>query len=138
ATLYGRITSSTASVTSPEVRVALVWERNEPAPGTRSLKVAQELGVHAQFPVEFQIDVAELPPADAMNQVEPEKAARGGIDPRMRFALGTILVYEDKNGNGMLDLVPLGENAVDHVLGVPEDIMVFYIEGPPPPAAAFE
>jgi hypothetical protein len=137
ATLHGRITSATAAITSPDVRVALVWERLSPLPGTSVLKVAQELGVRAQFPVDFQIDVAQLPPEDAMNQVPPDKAAQAGIDPSMRFALGTILVYEDTNGNGTLDLVPLGSEPTDHVLGVPEDVAVFYIEGPPPPSSAF-
>jgi hypothetical protein len=117
ATLHGAITSASVA-TPPSVRVALVWQVQ--AQGKTYLKSAQELGVETQFPVEFQLDVTQLPPPEAMS---PQ-------GPSFRFALGTLVVYEDLNGNGQLDLLPLdATSSPDLVLGVPGSYAILYVEG---------
>jgi len=137
ATLHGRITQSSVAVTSPEVRVALVWEKlDESDAAMNTLRVAQELGVRTQFPVDFQIDVNQLPPEEAMNRI-PMQGTTPAYWPNVRVAIGTILVYEDTNRNGVADLVPIGATtSIDRVLGVAPNLSVIYIEGDPPPPSA--
>src|SRR6266478_122607 len=104
ATLHGSIAGSSVQTTS-EVRVALVWEHVNTEPGVTALKSTQELGLRAQFPSNFQMDINALPPKEALSQMDPAKAATAGIDPNLRMAAGTLVVYEDSNGNGKLDLL---------------------------------
>jgi hypothetical protein len=122
-TLYGRITSS--SIPTPaEVRVALVWKHRDPQGNI--LRAAQELAVHADFPVNFRLDITTLPPDEAMNV---GRTANGTPNPSMRYATGTVVVYEDTDGNGRLDLAPIDAPAMgDRVLGTPQGISVLYLE----------
>ena len=48
-------------------------------------------------------------------------------------AVGAIVAYEDKNGNGTLDLVDDSATSyVDRVLGVNEELLLVYVEGTAP------
>jgi len=127
ATLFGVITSSEVQTPS-EVRVALVWKKRDPEGNL--LRAAQELAVKAEFPVRFRLDVNTLPPAEVMNW----RMVNGQLDPSFRYATGTLIVYEDLNGNGALDLLSSdAQTSVDRVLGTPERLSVFYVEGPSAP-----
>jgi hypothetical protein len=127
-TLFGVITSSGVQTPS-EVRVALVWKKRDPEGNL--LRAAQELVVKAEFPVRFRLDVNSLPPAEVMNW----RTVNGQRDPSFRYATGTLIVYEDVNGNGVLDLLSSdAESSVDRVLGIPERLSVFYVEGPSAPS----
>ncbi|MEA2698133.1 MAG: hypothetical protein QOI66_2404, partial [Myxococcales bacterium] len=56
------------------------------------------------------------------------------IDPNLRMAAGTLVVYEDTNGNGKLDLLTVdSKSTIDRVLGVPTGLTLLYVEGTPPP-----
>ncbi len=135
ASLQGTITA--ASISTPEqLHVALVWDHFDGDTG--ELKSAQEVGVRAEFPVRFKIDIATPPPEAAMNRVPADEAASAGFDPAsFRFALGTVLVYEDGNANGTLDLLPLNATtSVDRPLGAAKPWLM-YIEGTPPSDDAF-
>jgi hypothetical protein len=133
ATLHGAIVSSSVQ-TPADVRVALVWEVQGAGAGAPTLRAAQELGVRTDFPVKFTLDVNALPPAEALSTIDSAKAAAAGVDPNLRIGKGTLLVYEDTNGNGRLDLLPVdAQTTVDRVLGVPDSLAVVYVEGTPPP-----
>ncbi len=119
-TLGGTITSSSVS-TPATVRVALVWRLGQ------SFREAQELDVRAEFPVKFRLDVRALPPKEVIASIDPSKTAPGRPTG---YAFGTLVVYEDTNGNGKLDLVPVDATAsTDRVLGAPEGLEVIYLEG---------
>jgi len=136
ASLRGTITQ--ASVSTPEqLHVALVWSTFDT--NDHELKSAQEVGVRTEFPVRFQIDVNALPPESAMNRFPADEAMRHGIDPSsFRFAVGAVLVYEDTNGSGALDLLPLDATSfIDRPLGAAQP-WIFYVEGTPPPADALD
>lgn len=50
----------------------------------------------------------------------------------VRVAVGTLVAYEDTNGNGKLDLVDIDANQfVDRVIGANPELMLFYVEGDP-------
>src|SRR5262249_30028474 len=97
--LKGVITSSDIAMPS-EVRVALIWKHKDPQGNL--VRSVQELAVASQFPVRFRLDINSLPPLEALNQ---RKLADGSYDPNWRYATGALVVYEDVDGNGRLDLV---------------------------------
>lgn len=49
-----------------------------------------------------------------------------------KVAIGSLVAYEDLNGNGQLDLLDdQATTAIDRVVGVNEDLYVVYVEGTP-------
>jgi hypothetical protein len=129
-TLSGSIQSHLSDIHGA-VRAAVVWQ----VPSTSGVRVSQEMAVSGSFPAAFNLPLTALPPMAAMQRPDPSKSA--GLDPMLRFAVGTLVVYEDTNGNGQLDLVSLQQPAVDRILGTLPDEVLFYIEGTPPPPALF-
>lgn len=122
-TLHGTITSSSVP-THGTVHVALVWRR--PPTAGSALVAVQELAVRAEFPATFHLDVRQLPPVDAMIPIDRSDVALGPT----AYAIGTLLVYEDTNGNGTLDPIPAAAAAsVDRVLGSPDRLTLLYLEG---------
>jgi len=122
--LNGVITSSQIATPS-QVRVALIWKHKDP--DGNLVRSAQELPVASQFPVRFRLDITSLPPLEALNQRD---LGGGQFNPNWRYATGTLVVYEDLDGNGVLDLVRTdAETTVDRILGAPEHLSVFYTEG---------
>lgn len=52
--------------------------------------------------------------------------------PGVRVAVGTLVAYEDTNGNGKLDLVDIDASQfVDRVIGANPELMLLYVEGEP-------
>src|SRR5258708_29151867 len=136
ATLHGSIASSSVQTTS-DVRVALVWQHVSGQPDAAALRSVQELGLRAQFPATFQMQINSLPPGEALSHMDPAAAAKAGIDPNLHLAAGTLVVYEDTNGNGKLDLLSVdARSAIDRVLGVPQGLTLLYVEGTPPAPAS--
>jgi hypothetical protein len=125
-TLTGQIQSSLTNVQGA-VRTAVVWE----VASQNEARVSQEIVVGGSFPASFTLPITVLPPEAAMQDAQP------GEGSTSRYAIGTLVVYEDTNGNGKLDLVALDEPAVDRILGTLPDEALFYFEGAPPPAADF-
>jgi hypothetical protein len=118
----GTITASTIP-TASTVHVALVWQLLD-ASGFRA---AQELAIRAEFPATFHLDVRQLPPPEVITPVDPALVKPGFATGA---ALGTLIVYEDTNDNGELDLLPIdATQSVDRVLGIPERLEIIYLEG---------
>jgi hypothetical protein len=137
ATIHGTITASDVTVPTPDVRVALGWLAVQPGQG--AFQVTQSVSVKAQFPTKFDLDVTDLPPPQAVSGFFTDEwryqAIAGGLDPTMRWAQAVVLVYEDDNGNGQLDLAPPGQKSPDRVLGKAEGVEVFFLQsGRPAPA----
>lgn len=106
-----------------EVRVAFAWRKRDPEGNI--LRVTQEAAVRAEFPVRFGLTVTRLPPDEAMNSGTTSAGAA------IRYATGTVIVYEDRNRNQTLDLVATdARESPDRVLGAPSTMSVFYAEGP--------
>ncbi len=123
-TLGGTIVAATVP-TPPTVHVAMVWKHQQPA--GQVLDVFQELTVRAEFPARFQVGLPGPPPEAAMNQA---RSADGSPAP-YRFSAGTLLVYDDRSGTGMIELAPAGGAPGDVILGAPERLTVYYLEGTP-------
>jgi hypothetical protein len=126
-TLAGTITSSDVP-TPATVRVAVVWKHRDPQ--GNELSAVQELSVRAEFPVGFHADLPGPPPEEAMNA---GKLADGG-PAALRFSTGTLLVYDDRDGDQKLDLSPLDDlPTADVILGAPDRLSIYYLEGAPSP-----
>lgn len=129
-TLHGEI-ASTLTTTPAHVLVALLWQND----GAGANYAVQLLSVSPQFPVRFSVDVDELPPPSVMHAIAPADARALGIDPAMRFAFGTLIVFAD-DGDGKFDIVdPSRMTSPDRVLAAASDLDVFYLgRGAPAPS----
>ena len=123
ATLQGTVSSSLTDLAGPS-RAAVIWE----AASGDQVRVTQDIAVGGTFPASFTLPLTALPP----------EAALQTADDGTPFSIGTVVVYEDDNGNGKLDLVSLDQPATDRILGTLPNEVLFYIQGTPPPPSAFD
>jgi hypothetical protein len=136
-------TSTALEPAGSKVRVALIWNTNGEFKSTHDVEVV------AVFPSRFRLELRDPPPAAAMSEApfeatddahaDPTEDAVGGRSrpatrgaPGYRYAVGTIVAYEDLNGNGQLDLITADSPPIDRVLGANEAFGIVYIEGTPP------
>lgn len=163
AVLQGQLTQTSAAATAApsNVRIAVVW-MNVVGDGYR---VTQDVQATPVFPSSFRLELTDPPPREAMMTRDSHKAeapgeaptapsSSGGATPDpdtdkvntrsetdkwpadFGLAYGAVVAYEDKNGNGKLDLVDDGASSyVDRILGANEDLALLYIEGTVPAEA---
>ena len=129
--LNGRLTQSDegADFEAVSLRVAFIWEQDIQENG--AALISQDVPVVPEFPARFTLELYDPPPESTMHdgaELEEELAAYD-----FRIAVGQILVYDDLNGNGQLDILHADAQAyVDRVLGHAEDYWVVFVEGTPP------
>jgi hypothetical protein len=125
ATVTGVIRSATATESPKKaVRVAIVWV----SPGSQA--VATTAAVTPEFPSRFRLTLDAPPPAAVMMGLDDGPPRPGAFG----MALGAIAAFEDRNGNGQLDLASTGDrDFIDALAGVVENRLVFYSEGEAPP-----
>jgi hypothetical protein len=128
-TLTGEVTNQAQITPASEVRMALVWSA-EPLESETAFNASQDVPMTAQFPATFSIEITSPPPAELTISRDdlPEKE-KDELPPGFAFAIGTLAVYEDRNGNGQLDLIGGGADAIDGILGLDEELLVLYFEG---------
>jgi hypothetical protein len=113
------------------IRVALLWQ-NDLAPGTNYSE--QLVDVTAHFPARFSVDIAARPKSEVVDSVPPDAVSQLPIDPNMRWATATLVVYSDDDGSGKLTIVQSGTSR-DRVLGFTDDLDLFFLDaGKPAPA----
>lgn len=123
ATIRGQVTNpDSVPVGQGGFRVAVVWS-TFPESGPNLARVAQETAVTPVFPAQFALDIKDPPPDDAINHLK---------DAFTPFAYGTIVAYEDVNGNGKLDLVDFGATSfVDRIVAARYDLTILFLEKVP-------
>lgn len=142
-TLNGRISNSQNLPIQGQVRVALIWfgmgevtqtEGDVSETRVTQINVAQDIPVSPQFPATFSLNVVAAPPAEVMFGEDGPFAEEAQSWPAgATMAFGTLVVYEDTNGNGQLDLLEEGATqTIDTILGAREDLGVMYFEGAVP------
>lgn len=104
------------------LRIALVWSpvKRGAGPWEVSHTAAEEIGVATTFPVHVQLKVVHAPPPEAFCTGSPETCDTN-------TSTGTLVVYEDVNENGKLDLVsddPATE--IDRVRGLTRTAVISY------------
>ena len=134
ATIHGTVNALQAG--SPDgsnpLAVAIVWQKF--LPGSTQV-VSTSVPVEPTFPSSFSLDLTGLPPDSAMTDLATLNCGKPPCpDPdagpfHLWVALGWLVVYEDLNLNGQLDLVAPGAPAyVDKVVGSAGDHAIVYIE----------
>lgn len=101
-TLHAALVDAPTTPIQGNLRVAVLWKVAGEG-GDATWEKSLDLGIAKTWPVHFTIDIAPRPPDDA---IEPWPSPTAS----MRFATGTVVAYEDVNGNGQLDLIPPGSN----------------------------
>lgn len=125
-TVKGKIVSIPEEIDPQNLRAAFVWEK-EPREGGVVL-IGQDVPVSPEFPSKFTLELFDLPPEEAMSPGEELEEELAG----MRVATGRLTVYDDKNGNEQLDVLPReATQFIDYVLGPKEDYLALFIEGDP-------
>jgi hypothetical protein len=144
--LDGQLTqASTSPAPASNVRVAIIWQTT-----TSEFKTTHDVPVTPVFPSQFRLELRDPPPASAMlrgpgsadDAVDPTQDNNSGLGQRSHplnqpttgnsFAIGTIVAYEDLNGNGRLDLISADAPALDRILGANDALAVIYVEGSAP------
>ncbi|MDB4970657.1 MAG: hypothetical protein JWN44_6346 [Myxococcales bacterium] len=132
-TIKGKITSSTVADPPTSVGVALLWQ-NDQNPGANYTE--QHVDVRAQlFPISFSLDVTKPPGLAVMHSWKSDAPLPPDLDPNMRWAFGTLVVYADDNHNGTLDIVGPNDTSPDRILGATTQLDILYLAaGRPAPA----
>ncbi|HVE85415.1 MAG TPA: hypothetical protein VND93_21325 [Myxococcales bacterium] len=139
-TLRGQMVAGTLAATEDPVMLAIAWYPNWIGGGPSSpprATVTQDATFHGSFPVSFSFDLYGPPPAEALVDLAPE-----GGSGHMSF--GVLIAFEDRDGNGRLDIGTAGAPSPDRVLGVstrdpslaspPSWFYVTYLDGQMGPA----
>ena len=88
-------------------------------------KVAQDVSIVPEFPSQFLVELYDLPPRQSFHSGEQYKQDWAGIE----VAYGELIVYDDRNGNDKLDLLPVdAQEVVDVVIGPQEDYAFMLVE----------
>jgi hypothetical protein len=121
AALGGKLVNPSSVSVSGAVRVAVVW-----AGANGSFDVSEDLPVQPVFPASFAVSLDAGPPASALMA----SSAIAGSSGDYQVAIGSVVAYDDLNGNGKLDLVPADASSyVDKIVATDETLDVIYLAG---------
>jgi hypothetical protein len=142
AVIQGQLSSqSTMSATPSNARVAVIWNT-----GTTGFKTSMDVAASPVFPSKFRLELRDPPPSTSMEQpseprpTDPTTDHPGfGFDQQSRpltnksgsgsYAIGSVVAYEDLDGDGRLGLIDANTPPTDRILGANEELLVVYIEG---------
>jgi len=142
AVIEGELTTQSALGDAPSnVRVAVVWNTS-----TTGFKTSMDVLATPVFPSKFRLELRDPPPTTAM--VRPSEAREPdpttdhpgfGFDTQSRplnnqagsgaYAIGSVVAYEDLDGDGRLGLIDANTPPSDRILGANEELLVVYVEG---------
>lgn len=141
AVVRGSVTNAAGVGLEGKPRVAVLWHKFgfntfEGAARSDYKTIGQDVELTPGFPAGFTINLTEPPPLEATlsrdEMIEYMDHFFGDRFPS-RWAIGTLVVYDDRDGNGRLDLVaPEADAFVDAVVGVLSSRAIFWIEEPWP------
>lgn len=129
------------------VYAAIVWQKIIPrgddpmGQNNGGYQVAQTLPVDVNFPISFEMGMYELPPQDILYDGElsehfdsllspldaDEQGVMEGLLP-YKWAIGYLVMFQDGNDNGILDMSADGTTFVDSIIGSASERMLLYIE----------
>ena len=141
ATLRGQLAVAPDTALNGPVRLALAWypallsEGAGPVSKPVSI-VTEDIAYPGGFPTNYTFNVRSAPPAEALVQLGNGMQGKG--------AVGVLLAYSDRNGNGKLDTIPEEGTPVDRVLSAslswnrPPAFMVVYLDSGQAPATGMD
>lgn len=136
-TVKGQMLTSGAQPSNP-IHLAVAWYPDQAQTGAPTGIVTQDVPYTGSFPLNYSFSFFSTPPQSALTS-----HVEGG--QTYKYAWGILLAYEDLNGNGQLDTIPVGGSPVDHILGTTigdyyngkpaQDVTyVAYVDGSAPPS----
>jgi hypothetical protein len=93
--------------------------------------VSEDVPVRASLPASYRLELQRPPPESAM--VPKTAILNSTAAPDYEFATGTVVAYEDRNGNGQLDLVPIDAGFIDRIVAANSQTVLMYQVGTLPP-----
>jgi hypothetical protein len=141
ATFKGQLTLTPGTPSMSPVHLALAWypslfsEQAGPLSNPRAI-FTENVGYSNGFPAAYTFNVTSPPPAEALVQLGDGLEGKG--------AVGILLAYRDRNGNGTLDTIPEDGAAVDFVVGAslawtqPPAFMVMYLDSAQAPSTGLK
>ncbi|HEY2746379.1 MAG TPA: hypothetical protein VGL86_17220 [Polyangia bacterium] len=129
-TINGQIDGTTAMEMPADVHVAILWENDVSPTSNYSLDA---IDVVAQFPAAFHVPIIHLPAMQVIDTI-PSDLQIPGLDPKLSWSVGTLVVFADNDGDGQLTITAPGAPASpDRVLAA--DLDIWWLgSGAPAPA----
>lgn len=129
--IHGTLDTPSGPAPTGNVRIALVWM------GLASdVNSSEDLPIQPIFPAQFTLALHHAPPADAMlreSSADGVAQADASVPYDFQIAYGSVVAYEDRNGNGALDLVRDDAGAfIDQVLAIDSSSAVVFLQGEVP------
>ena len=123
-TIHGTITSNSTSAPA-SLATAIVWY--EMSPDGTLHEAADSVPVSGTFPASFSIALTGVPPASAMLDFATFLGtSRSVAATGVHVAVGLVVAYDDRNGNGQLDLVDASASQyIDEIEGVADRYIVY-------------
>jgi hypothetical protein len=160
AKLSGRVLNPNSLALNGSVRVAVVWKVYTPVefnvaedlPVQPAFPMSFTIELDAPPPPEAMSSAAQ-PSATSSPPTAMSMAGGGPIDagagaaaavsklepvnvqlnpnPNLKYAVGSVVAYVDRNGNGKLDLVPEdASTSIDAIVATNSELTIIYFEGP--------
>ncbi|MBX3201710.1 MAG: hypothetical protein KF894_26470 [Labilithrix sp.] len=143
AVIQGQLSTSNDGVRpASDVRVAVVWSSS--ATGFRT---SVDVRASPVFPSKFRLELSDPPPAAVMvrpsdgpspaptedntNPNPPTRPKTTHATSSVAYAIGSVVAYEDLDGDGQLGLIDADTPPTDRVLGANEELVIVYVEGDP-------
>jgi hypothetical protein len=137
-TVRALISGEAPGGTEGDIRAAFVWQSSD------LLRVADDIVIGGGAPFELELEIHNLPDTAwliSSNETWPHQFGPWGFDtdeddqgnpvthPEVRWTLGKLLIYEDLNQNGALDVLDVGDDdAIDRIVGGAFAYEFYYIE----------
>jgi hypothetical protein len=130
-------TISSDGVSPKRVRAALVWNYAG-FPSPTAPRIAHDVRINTDFPSDFTLELAKLPPKEVINHMEISRPASGTIEGipvevqphdsgMCELASAELLIYEDRNANGTLDFLSYeADQPIDYVIGPKEKYEIVF------------
>lgn len=148
AVIEGQLSQASLTATPSNVRVAVIWNTS-----TTGFKTSMDVAASPVFPSKFRLELKDPPPVtatvkpseDAVPDPTTDNPGPGGRSTKplnnqgasAAYAIGSIVAYEDLDGDGRLGLIDANTPPSDRVLGTNEELFVVYVEGDPSAASPF-
>ena len=127
ATTPGSLNGSVANPISvplgKSIHAAIVWHT------VSGFSVGQNVAVQGAD-ASFALDLLKTPPASAFIAATRFAGASASWPASTKIAVGTVVSYDDSNGNATLDLSQSGAASADEIVASNSTQMLVYVDGP--------